>query len=82
MKREEKRMTTDSHSRGSERSHSRRKIKKDDAKANGKRSRQEEINKEITKLKEQLDALRSVVARIDTTTLRPRAVTLIPDPSV
>ena len=57
MKKEEKKMTTDSHSRGSERSHSRG-YKKEDAKANGKRMSQEEIDKEDAELKEQLNALR------------------------
>ena len=50
MKIEKKKMTTDSHSRGSKRSHSRRYEKKD-AKANGKRMSQEEIDKEIAELK-------------------------------
>ena len=52
MKKEEKKMATDSHSKGLERSHNRRKMKKEDAKANGKRMSQEEIEKEITELKE------------------------------
>ena len=60
MKIEGKKMITDCHSRGSERSHSRRYEKKD-AKANGKRVIQEEIDKEITKLKEQLNALRRML---------------------
>ena len=42
MKKEEKNMTTNSHSIGSERSHSRRKMMKKDAKANGKIMSQEE----------------------------------------
>ena len=42
MKKEEKKMTTDSHNRGLERSHIRRKKRKEDAKANGKRMSQEE----------------------------------------
>ena len=37
MKIEKKKMATDSHSRGSEEDHNRRKMKKEDAKANGKR---------------------------------------------
>ena len=41
MKKEEKKMTTDSHSKGLQRTHSRRKMKKEDAKANGKRMIQE-----------------------------------------
>ena len=49
-KKEEKKMTTDSHSKGSERSHSRRYENKD-AKANGKRLSQEEIDKVIAELK-------------------------------
>jgi len=57
MKEEEKNMTTDSHSRGSARSHNRG-YKKEDAKANDKSMSQEAIDKEITELKEQLDALR------------------------
>jgi len=61
MKREEKKTATDSHNRGSEEDHSRRKIKKVDAKANGKRMSQEGIDKEITELKQQLDALRRVL---------------------
>jgi len=44
-------MTTDSHNRGSERSHSRG-YKKEDSKANGKRMIQEEIDKMIAELKE------------------------------
>ena len=51
MKKEEKKMTTDSHSRGSERSHKKRYEKKD-AKGNGKRMSQEEIDKEIAEMKE------------------------------
>ena len=50
-------MATDSHSRGFVEDHKRRKMKKEDAKANGKRMSQEELKKEITELKEQLDAL-------------------------
>ena len=57
MKKEEKKMTIDSHSRGSERSHNRGYEKKD-AKVNGIRMSQEEIDKEVTELKEQLNALR------------------------
>lgn len=44
MKREEKKMTTNSHSRGSKRSHSRRK----DSKVNGMRMSQEEFDNENT----------------------------------
>ena len=60
----EEKMTTDSHSRGSEEDHSRRKMKKEDVKANGKRMSQEEIGKEIAGLKEQLDALRRILEEI------------------
>ena len=63
MKKEEKKMTTDIHSRGSERRHSRRKMKKEDAKANGKRMSQEEIDKEIAELKEQLNVLRMILEK-------------------
>ncbi len=59
-----KKMTTDSHNRGnrgSEEDHSRRKVNKEDAKANGKRMSQEKIDKEIVELKEQLDALRRII---------------------
>ena len=61
MKKEQKKMTTDSHSRGSERSHSRRKMKKEDAKENGKKMSQEKIDKEIAELKEQFDTLRRIL---------------------
>ena len=44
-------MTTDSHSIGFEENHNRRKEKKEDAKANGKRMNQEEIGKDIVELK-------------------------------
>ena len=54
-------MTTDSHSRGLERSHSRRKMRKEDVKEDGKRLSQEEIDKEIAKLKEKLGALRRIL---------------------
>ena len=57
----ENNMATDSHSRGSKEDHNRGKVKKEDAKANGKRMSQEEIDKEIAKLKEQLDALRRIL---------------------
>ena len=60
MKKEEKKMTTDRHSRGSERSHSRG-YKKEDAKANGMRISQEKINKEVVELKEKLNALRRML---------------------
>jgi len=43
----EEKMTTDSHNRGSKEDHSRRKVKKEDAKANDKRMSQEEFGKEI-----------------------------------
>ena len=60
MKIEEKKMTTDSHNRGSERSHKRRYGKKD-AKANAKKISKEEIDKEVVELKEQLNALRRIL---------------------
>lgn len=47
----EKKMTIDSHNRGSEEDHSRRKVKNEDAKANGKRMSQEECDKENAELK-------------------------------
>ena len=61
MKEEEKKMTIDIHNRGLERSHNRRKMKKEDAKENGKRMSEEEIDKEITELKEQIHALRRIL---------------------
>jgi len=61
MNKEEKKMTTDIHSRDLEKSHSRRKMKKEDAKANGKKMSQKEIDQEIAKLKEQLNALRRIL---------------------
>jgi len=54
----EKKMTIDSHSIGSEKSH---KVKKENAKAIGKRMSQEEIHKEIAELKEQLNILRMIL---------------------
>jgi len=60
IKEEEKKMTTDGHSRASKRSHSRGYEKKE-PKENGKRMSQEEIDKEVAKLKEQLDALRRIL---------------------
>ena len=57
----EKKMTNNSHSRGSEEDHNRRKVKKENAKANGKRMSQEELDKEIAEIKEQLDALRRIL---------------------
>ena len=53
----EKKMAIDSHSRGSEEDYNKRKIKKENAKANGKRMSQEEIDREIAEMKEQLDVL-------------------------
>ena len=50
MKKEEKKMNTDSHSRGSERSHNRRYEKKN-AKVDGKRLSQEEIDKELAEMR-------------------------------
>ena len=61
MKLEEKKMTTDSRRKGSKRSHSRRKMRKEDAKANGQRMIQEEIDKEIGALNEQVDALKRIL---------------------
>ena len=60
MKKEEKKMTTDSHSIGSERSHNRGYEKKK-AKANGKRMSQEELEKEVVELKEQINVLRMIL---------------------
>ena len=60
MKIEEK-MTIDSHSKGSEEDYSRRKVKKEDVRANGKRMSQEEREKEIAELKEQLNVLRMIL---------------------
>lgn len=59
-----KEMTTDSHNRGnrgSEEDHNRRKVKKEDAKENGKRMRQKERDKEITELQEKLNVLRMIL---------------------
>ena len=47
-------MTIDSHNRdnrGSEEDHNRRKVKKENAKENGKKMSQEEIDKEIAEMK-------------------------------
>lgn len=57
----EKRMTTDSHSRGSKEEHDKRKVNKEDAKENGKRMSQEDIDKDTTELKEQLNVLRIIL---------------------
>ena len=60
----EKEMTTNSHNkgnRGSEEDHSRRKMKKEDAKVNGKRMSQGELDKEIVELKEQFNVLRMIL---------------------
>jgi len=54
-------MATDSYSRGSEEDHNIRNMKKENAKANGKKMIQEEIDREIAELKEQLDALRRIL---------------------
>ena len=56
----EKKLTTDSHRRGSEGEHNKRKVK-EDAKENGKRMIQEELDKEIAEIKEQLDGLRRIL---------------------
>ena len=60
MKKEEKKMTIDSHSRDSQRSHNRRYNNKY-AKEKGKKMSQEEIDKEFIELKEQLNALRRML---------------------
>jgi len=60
----EKEMTTDSlntDNRGSKEDHNRTKVKKEDAKANGKRMHQEELKKEIVELKEKLNVLRMLL---------------------
>ena len=57
MESEENKMTTNSRSRGSERSHNRRK----DAKANGMRMSQEEIDEEIAEIKRKLDVLMMIL---------------------
>ena len=54
-------MTTDSHSRRSKEDHGRRKVKKEDSKENGKRMSQEEINKDIAEMKEQLNVLMMIL---------------------
>lgn len=59
-----KEMTIDSHNignRGFEEDHNIIKVKKEDAKANGKRISKEELDKEIAELKEQLDVLRMLL---------------------
>ena len=53
-------MTTDSHSGGSKEDHNRRKVRKENTKVNGKRMSQEELEKEIVEIKEQIDALRRI----------------------
>lgn len=50
MKEKEKKMTTDSHSGGLERSHNRGKMRNGDAKENVKRMSQEEIDRGIVEL--------------------------------
>jgi len=57
----EKKVTTDSHSIGSEEDHNRGKVKKEDDKENGKRMSQEELDKETVEIKEQLNALRRIL---------------------
>jgi len=62
-----KKMTTDTHSRnnkGSKENHSRRKMKKEDAKVNGKRMSKEELDNEIAEIKEQLNVLRMILEEI------------------
>ena len=61
MQLEKKNMAINSHSRGSKEDHSRRNMKKEDAKENCKRMSKEEIDEEIAELKEQLDALRRIL---------------------
>ena len=56
MMKEEKKMITDSHIKGSKRSHNRRYEKKN-SKEDGKRLRQEEIDKELAKIRKELDVL-------------------------
>ena len=56
MKEEEKKINTDSHVKGLERSHSRRYEKKN-AKVDGKRLSQEEIDKELAEIRKELDVL-------------------------
>ena len=56
-----RKMTNDSHSRGSEEDHNRRKVKKENAKENGKRMSQEELDKEIAEMKEQLNVLMMIL---------------------
>ena len=50
-------MTSDSHSGGSEGNHNRRKVKKENAKANGKRMSQAEFDKELAAIREEFDVL-------------------------
>ncbi len=57
----EEKMTIDSHSRCFEEDHSIIKVKKEDAKDNDKRMNQEEFDKEIAELKEQLDVLMRIL---------------------
>lgn len=57
----DKKMATDSHSGGSEEDHNKRKMKKENAKANGKRMSQKEFDREIAELKEQLDVLMRIL---------------------
>ena len=57
----EKKMTIDGHSGGSKEDHIKRKVKKENAKVNGKRMSQEEIDKEIVELKEKLNILRMIL---------------------
>ena len=57
----EKKMTTNRHSRGSEEDYKIRKMKTEDAKENGKRMRQEEIDKEIVEMKEKLNVLMMIL---------------------
>ena len=54
-------MNTYNHSGGSEEDHNRRKVKKENAKVNGKRMTQEEIDKEIDEMKEQLSVLMMIL---------------------
>jgi len=53
----EKNMTIDSHSGGSEEYHSRRKVKKENTKANGKRMSQAEFDKDMAAIREEHNVL-------------------------
>jgi len=61
MKIDNEKMTTNIHSRGFKENHYRKKVNNEDPKANGKRMSQEEIDKEIVEMKEQLSVLRMIL---------------------